>query len=297
MHRPHLTREQPLTIGLPVYNGEPFLSDALESLLGQTYGDFTLVVSDNASTDRTVEIVQQFAEDDNRIVLVRNKANMGAAWNLNHVFEYCRSPYFKWAAADDLLAPTCLERLIEVLASSPPSVVAAYPITQLIDVDGEAIRTYHDNLAAPPGAPPHLRLRQVLRNLDLGNVLFAMFRAGSLRRTRLHGSFPSGDYVLLAELALAGEFREVSEPLFLRRIHENTSTRANPTTEALTAWLDPARRPVRFKRLTLLKEHLAGIHHADLTRLEKARAYTTLCSTVAKPYTRLRRLGHRLSPR
>ena len=152
MHRPHLTREQPLTIGLPVYNGEPFLSDALESLLGQTYGDFTLVVSDNASTDRTVEIVQQFAEDDNRIVLVRNKAELGAAWNLNHVFEYCRSPYFKWAAADDLLAPTCLERLIEVLASSPPSVVAAYPITQLIDVDGEAIRTYHRQPRCPAGS-------------------------------------------------------------------------------------------------------------------------------------------------
>ena len=144
---------RPLTIGLPVYNGEPFLGEALDSILGQTYGEFTLIVSDNASTDRSVEIVQRFADDDDRVVLLRSETNMGAAWNLNHVFEQCQTPYFKWAAADDLLAPTCIERLIEVLENSPSSVVAAYPLTQIIDADGKAIRTHHDNLAAPPGAP------------------------------------------------------------------------------------------------------------------------------------------------
>ena len=159
-----------------MYNGERFLRDALESILGQSFTDFTLVVSDNASTDGTVEIVEEYASRDHRVVLLQNVTNRGAAWNYNNVFEQCESPYFKWAAADDLLAPTCLERLLHVL-----QVVAAHSRSRLPALadhrrQGRPVRTYDDKLAAPPGSPPHLRLRQVLRNLYLGNVVFALVR-------------------------------------------------------------------------------------------------------------------------
>ena len=59
----------PLTIGLPVYNGERFLEQALGSILGQTFADFSLVVSDNASTDGTMEILEAHADRDDRIVI------------------------------------------------------------------------------------------------------------------------------------------------------------------------------------------------------------------------------------
>jgi glycosyltransferase involved in cell wall biosynthesis len=290
----------PLTIGLPVYNGERFLRDGLASILSQTFGDFVLVVSDNASTDTTVEIVEEHAAQDERIVLLRNEVNRGAAWNYNRVFAECRSPYFKWAAADDMLAPTCVERSLAVLDASPPTVVLAYPLTQILDAEGSLVGAFADNLAAPPGAPPHVRLRHVVRNVVFGNVVFAVLRAEALRRTRLHGNFPAADWVLLADLALAGEFREVPEPLFFRRLHEGGAHSANTTPEALAQWYDVARRPARSQSVDLFRQHLGVIRHAQLSSSERALTYAAFVATwtrrLAKPRTRIgRRLG-RLPP-
>jgi glycosyltransferase involved in cell wall biosynthesis len=282
----------PLTIGLPVYNGERFLRDALDSILGQTFRDFALVVADNASTDATVEIVEEYAADDDRIVLLRSDTNRGAAWNYNRTFEHCKSPYFKWAAADDMLARTCVEQSLAVLEASPASVVLVYPLTQIVDAAGAAVEVYGDRLAAPPGAPAHVRLRQVLRNVVFGNGIFALMRSDALRQTRLHGNYPSADHVLLAELALVGEFREIPEPLLLRRLHEETSVRANTTAEALTQWFDTQRKPVRNQVLMLLRQHLGAIRHARLSPSERVRVYVTFATAWTrrqlKPRTRLR---------
>jgi glycosyltransferase involved in cell wall biosynthesis len=295
---PDTQRTRRVTIGLPVYNGERFLRDALDSILAQTFGDFALVVSDNASTDATVEIVEGYAARDDRIVLLRSDTNRGAAWNYNRVLAAAHGPYFKWAAADDMLAPTCVERSVEILDASSPSVVLAYPRTQVIDADGTVVGTIDDDLASAPGAPPHVRLRKVIRNIVFGNVIFAMVRSDALRRTRLHGNYPTADYVLIAELALAGEFVAIPEPLFLRRLHEGTSVRANPTATQLAEWFDPQRKPVRSRSATLFREHIAAIRHADLAPVQRALTYAAFVASwtrrQAKPRTRVRRLLGRL---
>lgn len=287
----------PLTVGLPVYNGERFLADALDSILGQTFCDFRLVISDNASTDGTIEIIREYAVRDNRITLLENETNRGAAWNYNRVFAECTSRYFKWGAADDVLAPQCLERSLETLEASPPSVILAYPRTQILDADGRIVGMCNDSLAAPPGAAPHRRLQQVIRHVVLGNVVFAVVKTDALRQTRLHGNFPSADYVLLAELALVGEFREIEEPLFFRRLHEGISRRANTTPEALAHWFDPESEPVRSEALQLFRQHLAAIRHARLAPHERALTYTVFVATWTRrqlaPRTRVRRLLNR----
>src|SRR5688572_28337892 len=90
-----------VSIGLPVYNGERFLSEALDSLLGQTLADFELIVSDNASTDRTAEICLAYAARDARVRYVRQQTNIGAIRNWNFVARQARGQYFKWASAND----------------------------------------------------------------------------------------------------------------------------------------------------------------------------------------------------
>ena len=262
-----------ITIGLPVFNAERFLADAFDSILAQTYGGFKLVVSDNGSTDATAKIVEDYANQDRRIEFIRNNYNRGASWNFNRVFAECRTRYFKWAAADDMLAPTLLERSFEVLESSPATVVLVYPQTLLIDASGEIVGLVKDKLAAPPGAAPHVRLLRVFRNMEYGNTAFSLLRSDALRHTRLLGSFPSADHVLLGELALTGEFREMPEPLFLRRIHEGISVRANANAESITHWFDPQRAPVRRRRLTIFREQLRGIHSAQLSAWERALVY------------------------
>ena len=104
-----------VSIGLPVYNGEKFLRKRIESLLNQTFGDFELIISDNASTDYTQAICEEYARKDKRIRYIRQERNMGAAWNFNFVLKEARHEYFVWVAVDDILMPTFLERNIRIL--------------------------------------------------------------------------------------------------------------------------------------------------------------------------------------
>ena len=116
-----ISRETPVggcpkvSIGMPVYNGEPFIRKALDCLLAQTFTDFELIISDNASPDRTPEICQEYAAKDARIRYIRQKENKGATWNFNFVLEQACAEYFMWAACDDLWSPDCLLKYVEVL--------------------------------------------------------------------------------------------------------------------------------------------------------------------------------------
>src|SRR3954468_18589343 len=104
-----------LSIGLPVYNGEDFLAESLDSLLGQTYENFELIISDNASTDATADICRGYANHDSRVRYLRQQHNIGLAPNHNFVFSESRGELFKWAAADDLYGRDLLKLCVEAL--------------------------------------------------------------------------------------------------------------------------------------------------------------------------------------
>jgi glycosyltransferase involved in cell wall biosynthesis len=128
-----------LSIGLFVYNGEAFLRETLDSLLGQTFKDFELIISDNASTDATEDICKVYAGADTRIRYFRNETNMGAGWNIRRVFSLATGKYFKWAACDDLYEPAFLEKCINALEANS-SYVLAHARTRVIDDRGAPIR-------------------------------------------------------------------------------------------------------------------------------------------------------------
>ena len=99
-----------VSVGLPVYNGERYLNEALDSILRQTFEDFELIISDNASSDRTEEICEEYARNDKRIRYSRSSENLGVAWNFNRVAGLSTSEYFRWATADDLWRPKIFRR-------------------------------------------------------------------------------------------------------------------------------------------------------------------------------------------
>src|SRR5262245_17693723 len=121
-----------VSIGVPVYNGERFLRPTLESLLGQTFGDFALIVSDNASTDGTEAIGREFAAADARVTYHRQPENLGLAGNYDFLVRQARTSYFKWATADDRCEPRFVECCVTVLDAAP-DVVLAYPTARFID--------------------------------------------------------------------------------------------------------------------------------------------------------------------
>lgn len=102
-----------VSIGMPVYNGEAFIREALDALLAQTFTDFELIISDNASTDGTEAICREYALRDKRVRYVRQAKNCGAIANFQFVLKEAVSEYFMWAAADDYWAPTFLTKIVD----------------------------------------------------------------------------------------------------------------------------------------------------------------------------------------
>jgi glycosyltransferase involved in cell wall biosynthesis len=230
-----------ISIGLPVYNGERYLGEALESLLAQTFADFEIVISDNASTDGTAEICQSYQAKDERIHYFRSEKNIGAAPNFNRVFRLSRAALFHGSACDDLYEPRFLERCIDAL-DRDPSVVLSHARTKLIGDEGEPLAfdpkrdCYIDSYGSARGVsgdvmrpqPPHIgeatkperRFREVLWLMGWSLPLSGVIRRAALLRTSLYANYSGADKVLLAELALQGRFHEVDEELFAKRIHQ-----------------------------------------------------------------------------
>lgn len=206
-----------VSIGMPIYNGEKFLEEVLDCILGQSFADFELIISDNASQDRSQEICEAYAAKDNRVCYKRNLENIGAAKNFNRVFELSRGDYFKWAAADDLMSADYFERCVEVMENES-DVVVCYPKTKIIDEQGRVITYYEDGLNMVSESPSG-RFLQLIYNCRLCNPVLGVIRSSVLRKTPLLQDFVGSDKVLLAELCLMGKFREIPEYLFGRRFH------------------------------------------------------------------------------
>lgn len=116
-----------VAIGMPVFNGEQTVSNAIESITRQTYGGFKLIISDNASTDATPEICKAMAARDPRIVYVRQNSNIGAEANFDYVLRASECEYFMWAAADDVRSPDFLAQCVEFLDHNNDYVGATCP--------------------------------------------------------------------------------------------------------------------------------------------------------------------------
>jgi len=275
MPHAHNSKSPDLTIGLPVYNGERHLSLALDSVLSQSYPDFRLIISDNASTDATEEICLDYASRDARIEYQRQDTNMGGAWNFNAVVALADSPYFKWISHDDITGAGFLESCMEQFSQAPGEVILSYPRTILIDDGGETICEFNDDLDLRQERPHH-RLRAFLDNYKMSNPIFGIIRTDLLKRTSLIGSYVSSDKVLMAEMALLGQFWEVPDRLFLRRYHEGMSRKANVTAEEVAQWFDPNHpRPVSATRTKLYLEYTKAIHSGNLGLSSRDRLLAT----------------------
>lgn len=251
----HPKTQSPLvSIGLPVRNGEPYVTTMIDSILAQTFTDFELIISDNCSTDKTREICASYAASDARVRFHPLEKNIGAAPNHNRVVELARGRFFKYTGHDDILAPTFLERCLEALNAAPEAVVA-YPRTLFIDAEGAPLGEDTVSLDSP-AIRPETRLKQFFHRISYINPLYGVIRTDALRKTRLEGSFLKSDQVLIAELLMLGRFTEVPETLFYRRLHPGRSMQANPTRASLTHYYNPQNRLRRLRlpvqlRLTL----------------------------------------------
>lgn len=276
-----------VSVGLPVWNGAAFLDQTLVSLLEQDFADFELLISDNGSTDDTEAICREAASRDRRIRYSRVPQNRGAAWNYNAVLERATAPLFKWAAADDLLAPTFISSCVEVLDSAGPAVVLAYPRTTLIDESGAVMHDLDDDDLDLHQPEPVARLDRLLRHRVEWHPVFGVIRTELLRRTPGIGRYPYADIALLAELSLLGQFHQVPRRDFLRRYHEGRSIVAGPSFVQQVAWYDPHRRARFAMPMSRLSgELLKAVGRSPLSPLQKVRAKEVVVRRWTIPHWR-----------
>ena len=257
-----------LSIGLPVYNGLPYLEASIRSLLASDFRDFELIVCDNASTDGTGDVVQALAAEDDRIRYVRNEQNIGAARNYNKSLELARGTYFRWAAADDLITPGVLSKCIEVLENDP-AVLLAFPQTRLIDGEGNLLGDYDDGDGWGAESPVE-RFRFSLTRWGLSNTMFGVIRRDILIHADLQGNYPASDLVMQSSLAIRGKFVQVRGEYYFRRMHAGATDSLDPV--SLAQFYDPGRdRAFQAKLPRLFRELLGVIRRAPVSRADRMR--------------------------
>ncbi|GAA2743221.1 glycosyltransferase family 2 protein [Terrabacter aerolatus] len=274
-----------VSIGLPVYNGEKYLSEALSSAVAQTHQPLEIVVSDNGSTDATEEICREFAATYEQVRYHRHEVNRGAAFNHNYVVHQAKGEYFRWYSYDDRLDPACISACVGALDADPGAVLA-WPQTYVIDETGEVTSEYRNDLAAPEG-PASVRLSSLLGRptheslLHMCYPIYGLMRTEVLRSTRLLQNINAGDDVLLVELALRGRWVHVPERLFYNRRHAESSVPGR-TPEQIAAWFDPARGTAfPMPQSALLRGYLRAIAEASLPTEERLRCLRVVAGWVA----------------
>jgi glycosyltransferase involved in cell wall biosynthesis len=243
-----------ISIGLPVFNGENYIRDAIDSVLAQTYSDWELIISDNGSTDSTQAICQAYADQDARILYIRQPVNIGASRNFNHTVECSSGKYFKWLAHDDLISADFLEKTVVVM-DQDEEVVLCSTHTMVVDEFGKHI----DKFDIKMETDSHIEWQ---RYHDLLLVwhncldIFGLIRSDTLKRTPLIGNYSSGDSVLLARLGLMGRFYKIPEYLLINRWHKLQSNKVYSLNHhEYTRWFDPSKQgKIIFPQWEILKE-------------------------------------------
>ncbi len=218
-HNKHL-----VSIGMPVYNGERFIKKALDSLLSQDYENFELIISDNASTDSTLQICREYVARDSRIRFHKHSRNVGALANFKTVLGLAQGKYFMWAAVDDYWLPEFIGVLVKELESHPDAGVAMCAIDRVSENGGlfDTIRFINrDN-------PNYRNYYQMLKSLTSAKkynlYIYGLFRARLLKQAiSSFPEVPGSDRLFLCQMALATRFRYVDRVLHIRMHHDQPS--------------------------------------------------------------------------
>jgi len=276
--------DRPLvSVGIPVFNGELFLREAIDSILAQSHSNLELIISDNASTDRTSAIGEEYAMRDPRVRYLRQPRNIGAPRNWNVVATHARGKYMKWASANDYCDTAMLAACIDVLESDP-RVVLCYGATRLVDELTGAVQPFDGDFSITEEQPSG-RLSGLLARMRLNNAMSGLIRMEVLRKTGLDRPYPGGDLVLMAELAMAGKFVLLPHPFLYRRIGGRTFSGLLADKE-LKQFFDPqASFGLGLNRLRLYIDFFSSVMRASMSLREKGRALTRVARSAYWDFT------------
>jgi glycosyltransferase involved in cell wall biosynthesis len=282
-------REPTVTVGLAVRNEPQAVRRCIESVLGQGFGDFELVVSDNASDDGTVERLQEYARQDRRVRLVLSAVNVGIHENMNRALGAARGTLYRWISADDWLEPDALSTAVQALEDHPEAVGVTTGFT--IHTPGVAPR-YEQYAGEFPTSPDAARrFERMLWFFHAGDAkydpVYGVYRREQLMRTGRLRANERTDWLLSAELALMAPIIHVDELLANR-------TRTYPVGVDRAAFrrrLDPEQGERLKAPATRLARELGELaRSAELTEPQLRRCRRAVRSFWARELVRTNRM-------
>jgi Glycosyl transferase family 2/Sulfotransferase domain len=229
------SRSPLISVGIPVYNEERYLPELLDSIVEQTHENLEIVVSDNASTDRTWEIIQQYAARDTRFRATRQRKNIGALRNFDFTLAQARGPYFIWAGGHDRWAPNMLERSVCELEARRRTMLVA-PKTVWIDALGEVLREDSRRIDTRGASSPSVRVLTMYRQMTRCSAYYGLFRTEALRQANLVlPGVINSDFVLLMKVAALGDVVTPDDTCWYRREIRRELSRATTSRRQIAA--------------------------------------------------------------
>jgi glycosyltransferase involved in cell wall biosynthesis len=255
---------------MPVFNGERYIKEAIDSILTQTYTDFEFIISDNGSTDATEQICRQYAAADPRIRYIRNEVNRGPSWNFRRVFELSQGEYFKWMAHDDVCDPRFVEQCVTALDANPRAVLCFSKLTMIDELTSTIWPVKAERHLDNPH--PHWRFHHLLVSSCFVLEIHGVMRSEALSKTPLIANYATSDRILIARMALFGPLIELPDYLCYYRLHAQQSSSRDRY--GLMNWFNPGQNGrVTFPQWKLYWEFLRCANAVPLPTAERLWCY------------------------
>lgn len=267
---------QPLvSIGMPVYNGELYLRQALDSLLAQDYQNFELIISDNASTDATAEICQEYLAKDPRIQYTRNSSNIGPLANFFKVLDRSDGEYFMWACHDDSWEESFISTLLEPFRAKEGTVMVCCDFDEVYHVTGKVVGHTPLNTRLNLNNSIFENAKSII-HVPIAQFFYGLYSTKTLKASRFsqrRKTYDFSDLLLINEMSLTGKVHFVPEKLF----HDGVK-------EAVRPVYSIAKRRLPGFRLTYRTYYLASLRFiaaaASLTLAQKLYLMNLLTNQV-----------------
>jgi glycosyltransferase involved in cell wall biosynthesis len=221
-----------VSIGIPVYNGEKFLRNALDCILNQSYENIEIIISDDTSTDSTKSICEEYMKKDLRIKYILQKENLGAFHNFNFVLTQAKSKYFMWAEVDDKWEPEFIEKNVAVLESNPKIVGSISEVSwygkKIIRGKSSILKnllkfrkTYdifeEYGHVLPTSGTFEKKIGLYLR-FNRGTSIFAVYRTEKLQKSILEKPIGGWDLIIILKVLRFGDINVLKENLMKRYV-------------------------------------------------------------------------------
>ena len=279
-----------VSIGVPVFNGDKLLAQALAALLHQDYNNLEIIISDNGSTDTTSNICKEFVNKDTRVKYFSSEENFGLSWNFNRVLELSSGKYFMWAAHDDLREPSFVRACVEKMEQCPEAVLCQTHTATFIE--GRNKKMCVANLNSFESVTGLIeRYRETLNNFP-ATAIYGLYRSSAMRKTRMFERVIATDLAFIQELSIYGNFVQVPQVLF----NYVGRKKWNTIHQDFKAFLGKDRKPWWYLPFfVLFCNHWSRILTAELTFSIKLRLWWVLIENEIKHIINLKKKNYNKS--